>query len=146
MKVFDLACELDHRFEGWFGSSEEFDQQLSSNMLTCPVCGSQHVEKKLSAPRLNLGAQEQTSSKMLTAKPTAQQMQSLWLEMARTIAANTEDVGERFAEEARKMHYQEAPERGIRGLATKDEAAELADEGIDIVSFALPEIAKTSLQ
>jgi hypothetical protein len=146
MKVFDLACELDHRFEGWFGSSEDFDQQLSSKMLTCPMCGSQHVQKKLSAPRLNLGAQEPMATKTLTAKPTAEQMQNLWLDMARAIAANTEDVGEKFAEEARKIHYQEAPERGIRGLATQEQAAELADEGIDIVSFSLPEIAKTSLQ
>jgi hypothetical protein len=154
MKVFDLACEFDHRFEGWFGSSNDFEQQSQMNMIACPVCGSHAVQKKLSAPRLNLGAAEQinsktpntTASNQVTAKPTPEQLQALWQSMARAIAANTEDVGERFVEEARRMHYQEAPERGIRGVATHEQAEELADEGIDIVSFPMPAMAKSTLQ
>ncbi len=154
MKVFDLACEFDHRFEGWFGSSSDFEQQSQNAMISCPVCGSHAVEKKLSAPRLNLGAVPEkslvsapaASASQLSAKPTPEQLQALWQSMARAIAANTEDVGDRFAEEARKIHYQEAPERGIRGVATHDQAAELADEGIEIVALPLPAMVKSTLQ
>jgi hypothetical protein len=154
MKVFDLACEFDHRFEGWFGSSNDFEHQSQNAMIACPVCGSHAVEKKLSAPRLNLGAFPEKSavsasapaSAQMSAKPTPEQLQTLWQSLARAIAANTEDVGDRFAEEARKMHYQEVPERGIRGVATPDQAAELADEGIEIVALPLPAMAKSTLQ
>jgi hypothetical protein len=78
--------------------------------------------------------------------PTPAQMQAIFLRMAREVAASTEDVGERFAEEARRIHYKEAPERGIRGVASKDEAAALADEGIAVVPLPFGNLLKDPLQ
>lgn len=78
--------------------------------------------------------------------PSREEVQALWLKMANFIRANTEDVGERFASEARRIHYQEAPERGIRGVTTPEEAAELADEGIEVMSFPLPKGPSGPLQ
>ena len=81
-----------------------------------------------------------------TATLTPQQMQALYLRMARELAANTEDVGERFAEEARRIHYREAPERGIRGVTAQDEARELRDEGIGILPLPFGALVKDPLQ
>ena len=80
------------------------------------------------------------------AHPNIEQMQALWYRVAQEVIRNTEDVGSSFAEEARKIHYREAPERGIRGQATPDEAAQLADEGIELFAMALPESMKNPLQ
>jgi hypothetical protein len=157
MKVFDLACELDHRFEGWFGSATDYDEQLAKGLLECPVCASKKITKRLSAPRLNFGAEpmpmarEQSPPKptergAMQVMPSAEQLQAMWLQMARQVVQNTEDVGDKFAQEARKIHYEQAPERGIRGTATREEAAELADEGITVMALVLPEAAKTTLQ
>lgn len=161
MKVFDLACEHDHRFEGWFGSTQAFDEQLERGFVECPVCTSRTVRRMPSAPRLNLSSapepQGQSGRDMerkkgekgeavAAAMPTPQQLQALWMKMARHLAENTEDVGERFADEARRIHYNEAPERGIRGVATREQRAELEEEGIDVFSFPLPAAAKETLQ
>lgn len=156
MKVFDLACAHDHRFEGWFASAEDFDDQLDRGLLECPVCGDRTVRKLPSAPRLNLsGATGPTAAPAPAAgtgplpagaEPTPQQLQAAWLRLARELAANTEDVGERFAEEARRIHYREAPERGIRGVATAEERGELADEGIEVFAFPMPGALKGPLQ
>ncbi|MGB7183412.1 MAG: DUF1178 family protein [Burkholderiaceae bacterium] len=154
MKVFNLSCEHDHQFEGWFGSSQDYDQQLEKNLLTCPMCNSSQIRRLPSAPRLNLSGAGRTEpekptsggSKQQVMAPTHQQMQEFWLQMARHIKANTEDVGDRFVEEARAIHYNEAPERGIRGAATSDEAAELLDEGIDIMAFPMPASVKGPVQ
>lgn len=162
MKVFDLACEHDHRFEGWFGSAQAFDEQLGRGFVECPVCTSRAVRRMPSAPRLNLSTSPEprpqaqpardTEGKgregaaVAAAMPTPQQLQALWMKMARHLAENTEDVGERFVDEARRIHYNEAPERGIRGVATREQRAELADEGIDVFSFPLPAAAKETLQ
>lgn len=157
MKVFDLACEHDHRFEGWFGSTQAFDEQLERGFVECPVCTSRTVRRMPSAPRLNLSSapepqgqpgrdMEQKGEAVAAAMPTPQQLQALWMKMARHLAENTEDVGERFADEARRIHYNEAPERGIRGVATREQRAELEEEGIDVFSFPLPAAAKETLQ
>ncbi|GMV00966.1 MAG: DUF1178 family protein [Burkholderiaceae bacterium] len=154
MKVFDLACEHDHRFEGWFGSAQAFDEQLARGFVECPVCTSRAVHRMPSAPRLNLSAAPEPKQPapqpghepVAAAMPTPQQLQALWMKMARHLAENTEDVGERFADEARRIHYNEAPERGIRGLATREQRAELEDEGIDVFAFPLPAAAKEPLQ
>ncbi len=144
MKVFNLSCELDHAFEGWFASHEEFDRQLDAGLVECPLCGSRAVVKLPSAPRLNVsGAQE--PAKEQVAMPNDAAMRSMMTALARHIAANTEDVGERFPEEARRIHYDEAPKRSIRGLASKDEAASLKDEGIEVMPVPFAELAKNSL-
>lgn len=149
MKVFDLCCDQEHTFEGWFASGEDFDRQLAVGMIECPVCASVDVRKLLSAPRLNLGGAQnatESSSKELVAMPNDESMRSMMLQIARHIAANSEDVGERFPEEARRIHYDEAPKRSIRGMASKEDAAELKDEGIEVMPVPFGNLLKNPLQ
>jgi hypothetical protein len=147
MKVFNLSCDLDHTFEGWFASSEEFDRQLAAGLVECPVCGSRCTGKIPSAPRLNIsGAQEPAVTKEPVALPNEAAMRAMLAKIAHHIIANAEDVGERFAEEARRIHYEEAPRRSIRGVASKDEAAALEDEGIDVMPLPFSDVPKTPLQ
>lgn len=143
LKVFNLHCDQAHAFEGWFASVGDFDDQIERGLLECPVCGSKTVTKALSAPRLNLGA---AADKQPAAMPTPEQMQAMFLKMAREIAANTEDVGERFAEEARRIHYKEAPERGIRGLTSREEATALEEEGVNVMPMPFASLLKGPLQ
>lgn len=147
LKVFNLHCEQGHAFEGWFASAEVFDAQVAGGQVQCPVCGSTAISKALSAPRLNLGAEPpQPQQRQVAAMPTAEQMQALFLKMAREIVANTEDVGEKFAEEARRIHYKEAPERGIRGMTSKEEAEALEEEGINVMPMPFANLLKGPLQ
>jgi hypothetical protein len=145
LKVFNLHCEQGHAFEGWFASAEAFDAQAAGGQVQCPVCGSTAISKALSAPRLNLGA-EPPQQRQVAAMPTPEQLQALFLKMAREIVASTEDVGEKFAEEARRIHYKEAPERGIRGVTSKEEADALEEEGIKVVPMPFANLLKDPLQ
>jgi hypothetical protein len=143
LKVFDLVCANEHSFEGWFASENDFETQIEKGQLSCPICGSAEVHRTPSAARLNLGAQPERQQAMM---PTPQQMQAAFMRIAREIAANTEDVGEEFAEEARRIHYEEAPERGIRGTTTREEAEALEDEGINVMPFPFADYIKGPLQ
>jgi hypothetical protein len=107
-------------------------------MLQCPVCGSQQLEKKLSAPRLNLSGASSDVQPM-SGEQAMVALKSAWVAFSREVAARTEDVGDQFAEQARKMHYGEIDERAIRGRASLEQARELADEGIDLMPLALPD-------
>jgi len=160
MKVLDLQCGLGHSFEGWFGSEDDFVAQSQKSMVQCPLCGDAHILKKLSAPRLNLltsrdsprdqesAAQsvENTLAQPATPALSAPEITAAWMQMARSIVANTDDVGSEFAEVARKMHYGESEGRAIRGQTTADEARSLLEEGIEIMPFALPDALKKPLQ
>ncbi|MBN9411196.1 MAG: DUF1178 family protein [Burkholderiales bacterium] len=153
MKVLDLQCEHAHAFEGWFASEDDFRSQLARGLVTCPLCGNASISKKLSAPRLNLGAAEPASRAPASAPggagqgaTTPPQPQELFMRMVRHVMENTEDVGERFAEEARRIHYGETAGRGIRGQASREETEALLDEGIDVVPLPLPGILKGPLQ
>lgn len=149
MKVLDLQCDHGHAFEGWFGSEEDFLAQCEKSMVQCPVCGDVSIVKKLSAPRLNLSGSRAPSDDMQQNQLSANAdsvLAAAWFALARQVVANTTDVGNRFADEARKMHYQEADERAIRGTTTRDEALSLMEEGIDVVPFVLPEALKGPLQ
>ena len=148
MKVFNLCCDFEHAFEGWFASREDFDGQFSAGLVECPVCGSRAVQKMPAAPRLNIsGAQEPAApAKAPVAMPNEAAMRAMLMQMARHIVANTEDVGERFPEEARRIHYEEAPKRSIRGVASQDEAAALEDEGIEVMPLPLSDLLKKPLQ
>lgn len=149
MKVFDLCCDHEHSFEGWFASIGEFDRQLTAGLVECPICTSVNVRKMPTASRLNLSAPEspqESSGKEPVAMPNDESMRAMMLQIARHIVTNSEDVGERFPEEARKIHYEEAPKRSIRGLASKDEAAELKDEGIDVMPVPFGNLLKNPLQ
>jgi len=150
MKVFDLCCEADHRFEGWFASEAEYERQIAESLVECPFCGSRSLRKMLSAPRLNLshGQAERTPADPAAhpSQMAREQIQAMWMQMARRIMETTEDVGPRFAEEARKIHYREAEERAIRGTASADETAALADEGIEVLALPLPAALKGPVQ
>lgn len=150
MKVLDLQCGQTHVFEGWFASEDDFLNQLAQSLIYCPVCGSGVVSKRLSAPRLNLGAARATAAAMapdavvvasdrLDVPDPVKTMQQLWLIACRHIVANTADVGTGFAEEARKIHYGEAPDRAIRGQATLQETNALIEEGIAVLPLLLPD-------
>lgn len=149
MKVFDLKCAKNHVFEGWFASEEDFVTQCNMSLVQCPVCGDPSVVKQLSAPRLLLSGGRTNAEEgplQIGAATEHQDLTAAWLAIARKVVANTTDVGGKFAQEARKMHYGESPERAIRGTATVEETRALVEEGIDIVPFPLPESAKESLQ
>jgi hypothetical protein len=143
VKVFDLCCDADHLFEGWFASQEEFDAQLQLRRIGCPLCGSVLVRRRPSASRLNLGSPAQP---VAAAMPASAQLQAAFVRAALQVIASTEDVGERFAEEARRIHYKEVPERGIRGVATRAEAQALEQEGVRIMALPFPELTKERLQ
>jgi hypothetical protein len=149
MKVLDLQCAHLHVFEGWFSSETDFQDQQGRGLVECPVCANANITKMLSAPRLNFGSGrdvvEPARNVALTAG-TAPSLQSVWMAVAQHIVANTDDVGEQFAEEARKMHYGETAERGIRGKASRAETESLIDEGIVVMPLELPEFLKGQLQ
>lgn len=148
MKVLDLQCRRDHIFEGWFASEQDFVMQKESGALICPTCGDASVSKRLSAPRLNLGGNA-PESVSVRVNPGAGAMtlalQEVWAEIARSVMANTDDVGSQFATEARKIHYGDVPVRGIRGKATLSETASLIEEGIAVLPLPLPEVLKNTL-
>jgi len=152
MKVFNLQCTAHHVFEGWFGSEEDYAGQIERGLLECPLCGDKAVHKLPSAPRLNFGAAEapvlpaKTEKQEIVAGGEAQALQAAYLQLARRIVAETEDVGERFVEEARKIHYGESEERGIRGQASPEQTRELIEEGIAVMPLPLPDGLKGPLQ
>lgn len=146
MKVLDLQCPHGHGFEGWFGSEDDFQSQLARGLVECPVCGDTSVTKKLSAPRLNLGASVPAESKAREVAAVDPQLQAAWMKMVRHVLANTEDVGGRFAEEARRIHYGEAAERNIRGQASREETESLLEEGITVMPLPIPKALKEPLQ
>jgi len=145
MIVFDLLCGDGHRFEGWFGSAADFSVQRERQQLACPSCGSSRVERVPSASRVNLGAQEPKPA-TLPAKHTPDMegkdpfaiAQMLYSRMLDELLTRTEDVGKDFPAEARKIFYQEAPARGIRGEASAEEHEALLDEGIPVARLPLP--------
>jgi hypothetical protein len=162
MKVLDLQCQHQHSFEGWFASEDDFQSQHARSLVECPLCGDHQITKKLSAPRLNLSVASQalsaessdatvsTSQGVTPATSAAVAMpleaQQAWLHMVQHVLANTEDVGGQFAQEARKMHYGEAPERAIRGQVSKAESSALLDEGIQVMPLPMPAAIKGPVQ
>jgi hypothetical protein len=146
MKVLNLQCAHGHGFEGWFASQDAFDTQLADGLVECPMCGDTAITKLLAAPRLNLGNARAPSTEVARQEPADESQQARWLRAVREVISKTEDVGERFIDEARKMHYGEAEERAIRGQATPDQAQSLIDEGIPVFTLALPTALKETLQ
>ena len=155
MKVFNLQCSDQHAFEGWFSNEEDFQAQLASGLLLCPLCNDGVIIKMPSAPRLNISGAREGSPSLQTpnATPSAPSlpqsptqgmqvrldMQHAALKAMRHLMANSVDVGERFAEEARRIHYGETASRNIRGKATRAESESLLEEGIEFMSLpALP--------
>jgi hypothetical protein len=145
MKVLNLQCSHQHSFEGWFASEQAFQDQLQGGMVECPLCGDTAVAKMLSAPRLNLGAAQDATDTQVVATPDVS-LQKEWMKMVRHVMADTEDVGNRFPDEARRIHYGEAEERGIRGQASPEQTEALREEGIAVMPLPIPKALKEPLQ
>lgn len=148
MKVLDLRCANGHGFEGWFGSDEDFMSQNGRSLIECPLCADKIISRLPSAPRLNLSAAREPVAAALpvAAIPQPADLQAQWLTKVRHMLANTEDVGPRFAEEARRIHYGEKPMRGIRGQATQEEREALQEEGIETLAIPVPRLLEGPLQ
>ncbi|MFC5519413.1 DUF1178 family protein [Polaromonas jejuensis] len=174
MKVLNLQCSRQHSFEGWFASEDDFQGQLARGLIECPMCADKGIQKLPSAPRLNLGAHQAsdaaraerahqpsaatpavpgvdgvaTRGETAVKHPVASgpEAQAAFLKALRHVLANTEDVGERFADEARRMHYGDAEARNIRGRASARETVALLEEGIDVMPLPLPPALKETLQ
>ena len=172
MKVLDLQCAQHHTFEGWFGSEDDFQSQLTRGLVECPICADKAIVKMPSAPRLNFGGHRapiesapQTGEPIPSTTPNAtentgvaseevapvqpgptQEQQAAFFKALRHVIANTEDVGDRFATKARAMHYGDLEPRSIRGQATPREAVELMEEGINVMALPMPAALKETLQ
>lgn len=133
---YSLGCDNGHEFEGWFSESADFDRQVASGFLTCPTCGSANVSKMLMAPSVSTARTKEALTTLAMDAARKQAIDKL-REAVATIKANAEDVGGKFPEEARKIHYGEADARGIIGQATMDEARALVEEGIDIAPLPM---------
>lgn len=150
MIIYDLSCDNDHKFEGWFRSAEDFDSQSGQGQIACPQCDSHKVRRIPSAVAIAShdagavpGSGIGTGGLSTALMPVGTQALALYRQFVQAIVNSSEDVGAAFAEEARKIHYNEAPERPIRGQATADECEALLDEGIQIVH--LPSVQEEDL-
>ena len=128
MIVLNLSCDAGHSFEGWFASAAAFDQQVDAGQVSCPHCNSLSIERRPAGPHVRRNAVAAAES------PTIGFEQMLAL--LRRVAGQSEDVGERFAEEARRMHTEEIPPRSIKGVASIDETLDLIEDGVAV--FPLP--------
>lgn len=148
MIVFDLLCAAGHRFEGWFASAADFATQRERGLLSCPSCGSAHVERVPSATRANFGANPDAPEPKAPAQPQKTPdmegkdpfaiAQMLYSRMLDELFTRSEDVGREFPAEARKIFYKETPARAIRGQATQQEHQDLVDEGIPVARLPVP--------
>lgn len=132
MIVLNLKCASDHAFEGWFASSEAFDEQLVRHLVACPICATTEVVRLPSGPRIKRSAEVATERQPVMSMPA---------ELVKAFAhmvAQAENVDERFPEEARRIHYGEAPARSIRGKASQEETEELMEEGIMVMPVPFP--------
>ena len=161
MKVYNLACPLEHHFEGWFASEEDCLTQQGKGMLACPVCDSTEITRMPSAPHIAKSTStdltvSQADSSHLSGDVVAltgadhshleARVQAAFLQGMRELMGKSEDVGTSFAEEDRKIHYKESPERSIRGQTTLDEAEALREEGIDVLAMPMIPVLKNTLQ
>lgn len=145
MIVFDLLCASGHRFEGWFNSADDFARQRTKGQLSCPSCSSARVERVPSVSRVNLGAQPPQQAPQAPAKTPEMEgkdpfaiAQMLYSRMLDEVLTKSEDVGKEFPAEARRIFYQQANARPIRGQATTEEHDELVDEGIPVARLPVP--------
>jgi hypothetical protein len=132
MIVYDLICAQQHRFEGWFASADDFTRQREGTLIRCPLCDDAAIERR---PSANVQVGHATAPAEDRKEVAVAGGDGHVLKLMRRLIAETENVGRAFPEEARKIHYEEAPKRGIRGQATHEEAEELRDEGIDFMSL-----------
>ncbi|MGJ7041668.1 hypothetical protein J2Y63_004943 [Shinella sp. BE166] len=128
---YELSCDNGHTFEGWFGSADDFDRQQKMALVSCPTCGSAHVAKRLMAPSVSTARKKERRQELVVQAGQKEMMGKL-REIVTAIRANSEDVGERFPEEARKIHYGETEQRGLIGRASAEEVRDLLEEGVEV--------------
>lgn len=144
MIVLNLSCDRDHLFEGWFASADAFEAQCERGEVTCPTCSSANIARRPTAPYVNTGSVAPASTPSISRKPS--QAPSLdpdamatVLAMLRRAGRESEDVGERFAEEARRIHYGDREARNIKGKATHEDVSDLLEEGIVVLPLPVDE-------
>ena len=142
MIKFALRCARDHEFEGWFASGAEFDKQAKRKLIECPACGDAGVEKAIMAPAVVSSRGASGSQQVVATAPEggAPEFEELTAKLRAHVEKNFDYVGENFPEEARKIHYGEAEERGIYGEASGPQVKALAEEGVKVA--ALPGVKK----
>jgi hypothetical protein len=133
---YDLICENGHEFDAWFSDSAAYDKQRKRGFVECAVCGSLKIDKQLMRPNVGSRSNKKANATQPMVAgpvdPRMQQMMAMMREFRAHVEKNAENVGDKFAEEARKIHYKESDERGIYGNATADEAQDLIEEGIEV--------------
>ncbi|WP_181704482.1 DUF1178 family protein [Chthonobacter rhizosphaerae] len=149
---YALSCDKGHGFDAWFRSAADFDAQAERGLLSCPHCGSTSVAKGLMAPRVRTGEAAEPSAptpvpaeaptvpapiQAMLSTPEGREIIGRLRELKTRLIENSENVGSRFAEEARRIHYGEAPERAVHGQATAEEARELVEEGVGILPLPI---------
>jgi hypothetical protein len=145
MKVLNLRCGQQHAYEGWFASEDDFISQQNRGIVACPMCGDTETVRMPSAPRLKV-SRHAAPAERAPGAGTEMTLQSQWLRAVRQVMGSTEDVGERFPEEARRIHYGEVEERGIRGRASREDADALREEGIEVMALPIPAAVKGPVQ
>jgi hypothetical protein len=131
MILFTLRCTADHHFEGWFRDGAAYEKQSAAHEIVCPECGDTGVEKALMAPHVAKSRRDDAPSR---ARPSPAEMRKALQTLRRQVESNCDYVGDRFAEEARRIHYGETDAHGIYGEATPDEAKSLKDEGVEFAT------------
>ncbi len=139
MIKYMLRCSNDHEFDVWFRNSQAFEHQASDNQIACPQCANRDIQKSLMSPSIS---SKEAPTGNTNKTPDMQQIFAMWKEMGRTIRKEAEHVGTEFPEEARKIHFNEAPPRQIWGQASFSEAKELLEDGVEIVP--LPDLPEES--
>lgn len=147
MVIYDLICERDHRFEGWFPSFEAYQEQAARGEVACPACGTVEVEKMPHACAVHVrreGKTDKREVRKLEANPPPASSEAdakeILIRLHHFVRKNFEDVGPRFAEEARRIRYGKAEQRPLHGTSTKEEREELDDEGIRYFILPKPEL------
>jgi hypothetical protein len=138
---YDLVCSCGHDFDSWFRDAAAFDKASAAKAVTCPVCGGGDIRKALMAPSLSTSRKREAAAlKVAAPDPRQLAMREMLKQVREHVEANADYVGNRFAEEARKIHYEEVEPRGIYGEASPEDARALIDEGIEFHPLpALPE-------
>ena len=137
---YSLVCDKSHKFDGWFSNAAAYDAQKLRGLVTCPICLTTAVDKAIMAPAVSRAGSQKVS--LSIGHPQHQELRAAMLALRQKVTSEADYVGDKFAEEARKIHFKEADPRGIYGEATRDEVAELLDEGVDFLPLPqLPEEA-----
>ena len=147
MVIYNLVCKKKHAFEGWFPTFEDFQKQADQKLISCPTCGTTQVEKMPHACAVHVKKEQPPGPAKKPAERTPAEAQlspaefkEMLIRVHHYVRENFENVGSRFAEEARQIHKGEAAERPIHGTATVKEAKELADEGVPFIPLPKPEL------